>query len=105
MTDSKNLFIGVAVGFLSGLAVALGGAIKDSPYEGFDPVKFMRSPIIGAIEGGAINSVIQLHPEILFLSVIGAERITTETYKLLRAKMPMKFKYGEWNIPKIRMRR
>jgi len=102
LTDSKNLFIGVAVGFLSGLAVALGGAIKDSPYEGFDPVKFIRSPVIGAIEGGAINSVLPLHPAVLFLSVIGAERITTETYKLLRAKIPMKFLYGEYGIPKIR---
>lgn len=92
---------GVLIGFVSGLAVATGGAIKDAPYEGFDVVKFFRSPVIGGVEGALMNRFIKIEPWwMLFLAVIGTERITTEGYKVIRAKMPMKFQYGEWGVPK-----
>lgn len=92
------------IGFVSGLSVAIGGAIKDAPYEGFDLLKFIRSPVIGTIEGGIIGHFIPtINPYICYFTVIGTERITTETYKLIRAKMPMKFKYGEYGIPKTRI--
>ena len=89
------------IGFVSGLSVAIGGAIKDAPLEGFDPVKFIRSPIIGTIEGGIVGYLVPtINPYVCYFAVIGTERITTEAYKLIRAQVPMKFQYGEWGIPK-----
>jgi len=93
---------GILIGFASGLSVALGGAIKDAPYEGFDALKFIRSPVIGVIEGGIVVKLVPtINPYVVYFTVIGTERITTETYKLLRAKMPMKFRYGEYGVLKI----
>ena len=93
--------IEMVVGFGAGLAVAIGGAIKDSPYEGFDIVKFLRSPLIGALQAPVMGKVFKHpHPALIFLTTIGTERITTESYKLLRAQMPSKFLGGEWGIPK-----
>lgn len=97
---------GIIIGFISGLAVAIGGAIKDAPYEGFDPVKFIRSPAIGTVEGLIIVYVVpKINPYVLFFTVIGTERVTTETYKIIRAKIPGKFLNGEWGIPKPIMSR
>jgi hypothetical protein len=92
---------GALIGLLSGLSVAIGGAIKDAPYEGFDILKFLRSPAIGTVEGGIAGKLVpRTNPIILYFTIIGTEHATTEGYKLLRAKMPMKFKYGEYGIPK-----
>ena len=93
-----------AVGFVSGLLVAIGGAIKDAPYEGFDPVKFIRSPIIGTIEAPLIGSVFKdTHPVLLGMATIATERLTVEAYKLIRAQsglyVPGKFIHGEWGKP------
>lgn len=96
----------IIIGFFSGLAVAIGGAIKDAPYEGFDLLRFIRSPIIGAIEAPIIGKVAKRKVEIpiLFFATIGTERLTVETYKLIRARtgqyVPGKFKHGEWGIRK-----
>ena len=93
--------VGLAVGFAAGLSVAIGGAIKDAPYEGFSLLTFVRSPIVGAIVGWSIAT--QLHvvdPVPLFLASIGGERIVVEGYKLLRAQKPGKFTFGEWGVPK-----
>jgi len=92
------------IGFLAGLAVAIGGAIKDAPYEGFDATKFIRSPIIGAVEAPLMGKAFpKPNPYLLFFSTIGTERITVESYKLIRAKMalyyPDKFRLGEWGVP------
>jgi len=93
---------GSLIGLASGLSVAIGGAIKDAPYEGFDWLKFFRSPVIATIEGGIIgNFAPRLHPVIFYFAIIGTERATTEGYKVIRAKMPMKFQYGEWGIPNL----
>lgn len=92
----------ILIGFASGLSVALGGAIKDAPYEGFNPVTFMRSPVVGAIEAPIISYAFKgkVHPVLLFLSTIATERLTVELYKILRAKVPGKFVVGEWGVPK-----
>lgn len=92
---------GAITGFVAGLAVAVGGAIKDAPYEGFDVLKFFRSPAIGAVEGSILQTIFPpLHSAITFFAVVGFERLTTETYKLMRAHVPSKFAFGEWGIPK-----
>ncbi|MEK6281584.1 MAG: hypothetical protein AABN95_14615 [Acidobacteriota bacterium] len=92
---------GWAVGLLAGLSVAIGGAIKDAPYEGFQFLTFLRSPIVGAVVGWSLER--QLHVadrNVLFLATIGGERIIVEGYKLLRAQKPGKFLFGEWGVPK-----
>lgn len=92
---------GLAVGFAAGLSVAIGGAIKDAPYEGFSLGTFVRSPIVGALVGWSISTqlgVTDIAP--LFLASIGGERIAVEGYKLVRAQKPGKFNFGEWGVPK-----
>lgn len=94
-----------AIGFVSGLLVAIGGSIKDAPYEGFELKKFIRSPIIGAIEAPILGKVFkEPHPALLGLSTIACERITVETYKLVKAGQgeytPSKFLTGEWGTKK-----
>jgi hypothetical protein len=92
---------GSIVGFLSGLAVAAGGAIKDAPYEGFQTLKFFRSPVVALVEGATQKALFPtLNDGILFFSTIGTERLTIESYKVLRAHMPSKFVGGEWGRPK-----
>lgn len=93
--------VGLLVGLAAGLSVAIGGAIKDAPYEGFSLLTFIRSPIVGALVGWSIAT--QLHvvdPIPLFLASIGGERIVVESYKLLRVQKPGKFTFGEWGVPK-----
>jgi len=101
------MFKEAAIGAVSGLLVAIGGAIKDAPYEGFNLTKFIRSPIIGSIEAPVISTVFKdTHPVLLGMATIATERLTVETYKLIRAKTgqytPAKFIYGEWGVPKPR---
>jgi len=84
---------------LSGLASAMGGAIKDSRYEGFKPMVFLRSLVIGLV-----LSLFFPFPNLLnipmdafwFFMGIGAERCIVECYKLVRAKKPAKFDFKEW---------
>ena len=95
---------GALIGFLAGLAVAAGGAIKDAPYEGFKEKTFWRSPLIGAFWGAVLARRYRLKPFPLFLSTIGLERATVELYKLYRAEVkkdytPGKFIHGEWGVP------
>ena len=93
------------IGFLAGLSVAIGGAIKDAPYEGFNFLTFIRSPIIGALEAPIISYGFPDSPKpLIFLSTIATERLTVEFYKLLRANagtyVPVKFtEIGEWGKP------
>jgi len=90
-------------GYLAGLLVAIGGAIKDAPYEGFSIAKFARSPLIGMCEAPILAKALKIDKVPLFLSTMATERITVESYKLVRAisggYTPMKFIYGEWGVP------
>ena len=97
----NKTLIEIAVGFGSGLAVAVGGAIKDTPYEGIDIWKFFRSPQIGVVEAPLLGKAFKHpHPILVALGTIGTERITTESYKLIRAQTPGKFSFGEWGVEK-----
>ena len=98
--DIKYDLRNAGIGFVSGLAVAVGGGIKDAPYEGFDTVRFIRSPIIGSLSGLTIGRVLASEPIIIFFVTMAIERIITEGYKLGRSRMPGKFSYGEWGTPK-----
>lgn len=90
---------GAIVGFIAGLSVAIGGAIKDAPLEGFKPLTFMRSPVVGTLVGAIINTVRETKSTpVLYLADIGAERIVVESYKVIRNQIPSKFVHGEWGM-------
>jgi len=96
--------MGAGVGLLAGITVAIGGAIKDVPLEGFKPVTFLRSPVVGAIVGAIIAGFFpKTSKPVLFLASIGAERAVVETWKIVRVQIPGKFTHGEWgmNRPKL----
>lgn len=82
----------IFMGFLAGLICALGGALKDSPYEGFYPLKFSRSIIVGTLCGAfSALFVPASQPVIIFMFAGYSERMIVEGYKILRAKKPGKF--------------
>jgi len=58
----------MVLGALSGLVVAICGAIKDAPYEGFNMMTFIRSPVIGALETQYLTRPSPTHPSPLFSS-------------------------------------
>jgi hypothetical protein len=73
---ARTALVGLAVGLL----IAVGGAWKDAPKEGFQPLKFLRSP---AMTVGLALAVSALTDRYLFVAVaaIGFERATVETWK------------------------
>jgi hypothetical protein len=85
---------------LAGLASALGGAVKDSRWEGFKPLVFLRSPAIGLVLSLFFPwpNFFNLGEDAYWFFIgIGMERVVVEVYKLIRKKKPGKFTYGEWN--------
>jgi hypothetical protein len=68
------------VGFAAGLIVAVGGAWKDAPKEGFDPLKFMRSPVMTLFYALLLSRLTNSHL-LAAAGAIGYERATAETYK------------------------
>jgi len=80
------------VGGIIGLIIACGGCWKDAPKEGFDPIKFFRSPLI-TLFYALILSRITSDYLVMAVAAIGYERATAETYKTFfcRSKPPGKF--------------
>lgn len=81
MSNWEGLLVpGAVIGVAGGLLVAAGGALKDSQFEGFLPLKFIRSPIVGSVTG-----MLMIHytasPLLVVLSAIGSERVLVECYK------------------------
>jgi hypothetical protein len=68
------------VGSIGGWVSALGGAWKDAPFEGFQPLKFLRSPLLAA---GWALLLEQLSSDmvVVALAAIGYTIATTESYK------------------------
>jgi hypothetical protein len=68
------------IGFMVGTIIAIGGAWRDAPAEGFDGIKFLRSPVIALIVALVLSrftdSVFQIA-----VAAIGYERAVAETYK------------------------
>jgi hypothetical protein len=75
------------VGTLSGLHTAIWGMYKDSAHEGFGPMRFARSILIGALSATIIQSLLALdlmNPAqlvLLFGLAYAAERGIVETWK------------------------
>lgn len=100
--DSYWAFLAVAYG--SGLVVALGGAYKDAPFEGFKPLKFQRSALVLA----AFSPLFYLlnDPQapvtVGFLIYMngGLERFAVEYYKTyIKRNMSGKFRPDLTRIP------
>lgn len=70
----------VALGSIGGWISALGGAWKDAPFEGFQPFKFFRSPVLAA-GFAALLARIDDRPLVVLLAALGATVASTETYK------------------------
>jgi hypothetical protein len=85
----SNLF----AGFLAGLLCALGGALKDSPHEGFKPLTFLRSIWVGPI-GGLLSCFVTDNFYLAFAFAGYFERVAVEGWKIVRHKKPGKF---DWN--------
>jgi hypothetical protein len=89
MDHYTNIF----AGFLAGLACAIGGAIKDSPYEGFKPATFPRSIWVGTLAGLVTSTFTDSF--IIAVCCSGyLERCAVEGYKIIRHVKPGKFENG-----------
>ena len=68
------------VGFVVGAIIAFGGAWRDAPMEGFDWLKFFRSPLIGVAVALVLSRFTDSYFQIA-VAAIGYERAVAETYK------------------------
>jgi hypothetical protein len=71
---------GALAGAIAGVMVAIGGALKDSQFEGFLPRKFVRSPIVAAM-AGLLFVRFSSDAFLVALACIGGERVGVELYK------------------------
>jgi hypothetical protein len=75
-----HIMVVAVAGFLFGGITALGGAWKDAPKEGFEKLKFFRSPLLTA----GLALIVSLFTGSVLQSVVAAfgfERACSETYK------------------------
>ena len=81
------------VASLSGLLIAIGGAWKDAPIEGFGVRVFARSIAVCVAIAATLFIALGVHPAgHLFLTVLGAERFCCEFYKtFVSQRAPGKF--------------
>jgi hypothetical protein len=79
-SETPSRLIAALVGFVVGLVIAIGGGWKDAPKEGFDLLKFFRSPILTVLYAVMLSLFTDSY---LMMAVgsIGYERATAETYK------------------------
>lgn len=90
---------GGAIGIIGGILEATGGMWKDAPFEGFELLKFFRSPLVGLF-WGTLLSINQPNLAVLFLSILGANRMTIELYKTFIKKRKVgKFKADQPIFP------
>ena len=68
------------VGLIVGGITAFGGAWKDAPTEGFDGLKFLRSPLMTVAFALLLTRLTDSY-FLVAVAVIGYERATAETYK------------------------
>lgn len=110
----KRYFVArnATIGFLAGGFVAIGGAYKDAPSEGFYMDTFLRSPIMGVAAGVILGEIIKpcgkpMSPLLMFFVALAGERFIMEFYKHFRQQKSAKFEMGEYGVelPKIRDKR
>ncbi len=83
----------VAVSYAAGVVVALGGAYKDAPFEGFKIVKFQKSPLVLSALFFLFYSFGPTALGILICMNFGLERFIVEYYKtFIQRNMSGKFR-------------
>ena len=75
-TAVRSALVGLTVGGI----ITIGGAWKDAPTEGFDPVKFLRSPSLTVVFALLLAQLTDSYLHVA-VAAIGYERATAETYK------------------------
>jgi hypothetical protein len=79
----------------TGLAICIGGAGKDAPFEGFQPRKFLRSAIVLVLASPVIYALGPAPLGLLVFIYGGLERLLVESYKTyFTPTMPGKFLRG-----------
>ena len=79
--DAQGDFLQLAmVSSVGGWYSAFGGAFKDAPIEGFEVLKFFRSPVVALLYGLLVSSFTSSFP-LIALCAIGFTVATLETYK------------------------
>jgi hypothetical protein len=100
--SARAAIVGLAVGMI----IAIGGCWKDAPKEGFEPLKFFRSPVVALLCAVVLS---RLSANLLHLAIasIGFERAVVETYKTFfaRSKPPGKFAGKPIRHPQMLARR
>lgn len=90
-TGASPLAMSALVGLIAGLVSAIMGAWKDAPIEGFEPLKFLRSPLIAMSYGLLLAPYTQ---ELLpaGAAALGFTIASIETYKtFIDGRPPGKF--------------
>jgi hypothetical protein len=97
-----GLAVVLIVGSLGGWISAFGGAWKDAPVEGFQPFKFVRSPLV-ALGYALLLAALTTDPVYAAFGALGYTVATLETYKTFfkpntpRGKFAGKdVRYPEW---------
>lgn len=89
----RSRFMFVLVAFCTGLGVSVGGAYKDAPFEGFQPLKFFRSSIVLAIVSPLLFHLGPQRLGFLVFTYVGIERMLIEYYKsFIIGSVPGKFR-------------
>jgi hypothetical protein len=89
-------------GFLAGLLCSVGGAMKDTPHEGFKPLVFLRSTVVGTV-GGAVSAAFTTNFLLAFAFAGYFERFVVEGWKIVRGKKPGKFERGAGGLCRKRI--
>ena len=76
LDPGRAALLGLGVGLL----IAAGGAWKDAPKEGFDPIKFFRSPSMTVVLAVLLSRLADSQLQAT-VAAIGFERATVETWK------------------------
>ena len=98
----RSAFAGLVVGFV----IALGGAWKDAPKEGFRVLKFFRSPSMTVAFALGLSSLTDSHLHAA-VAAIGYERAAVESWKTFLAHRapPGKFTGKPELYPEMRLHR
>lgn len=91
----RHLVLNMFAGWLAGTLCSLGGALKDSPLEGFKGATFPRSMVVATL-WGVVSTAVTADFFLAFAFAGYFERLTVEGWKIMRAKRPSKFVTGGW---------
>jgi len=78
-TEGSPLALALVAG-VGGWYSALGGAFKDAPIEGFETLKFFRSPVVATLYGLLVSVLTDSYP-LIALCAVGFTVATLETWK------------------------